>query len=390
MRYPSKETYQLICKIKASLNQFFSSLSNKAIEWILDSAPESRGTFIAPEVVKDFCSSRINNDDRSFNINTVDMLISAINYASRRKVENMDPEAVKAKEAVTNLISNLSPHISERYPIRNEEIARTTSQYNIASLIQNKRTYISDASGYDSEYSLIRRARKYTNPSSLISQGFVYLLNSVGIPILNHISGTLPGNLEIINSLFNKYSNENLNKTQAELFTAVSAASFYRSAFHSPIETYIGLLYFLKLDIILPKTRSNSDVMKVKELYKESLELMAKSLAPNYRKQVFFVIDILVENSSLTPQELEQWRSKNSEEASLKKIGKISKELDLLLNTSLVHTKKRKNKRKNIFEQRHSKSTNYKDNAYDYKDDAYDADDEYEDETYNTNSQKPL
>lgn len=303
MRHPNAEASKLIAEVKASLHSFFSQLSDEQITWILSNATESRGHFNTIKALRDFCSGALSTHSTCA-VAAIDGIISAINYSCRPSAakEAQNPSAL---QAVRELAAGAPTYIGATYPERGQDMAsgrmaRDTLAPPPAKLIAIKRE-ISLASEFSEFEGFVNHPQVPPKRQVFEEQGYPKLAAQSGVPLVGHVSGTMPGNLTVINNLLFKHRNRSLDEDEAYFISGLISASFHRSAFHSPPEVLMGLRHFQGQTVT--KEAVPQDIVSMKQLFRDSVELMADCTDTQLRNDVMLVLDDLELNPALTMQE---------------------------------------------------------------------------------------
>lgn len=302
MRNISSDAQDLIVDIKEGLNHVFNPMTDAQIQSVLNCAEESRGHFQSVQTLRDFCSGALQAHSSSLDIAAVDGIVSAINYA--RFNASVDAEI---KPIIAGLSAGAPAYIGNAYPERGQDmLKRVPRQEDVGAELDEKivarQRRISNASQFGDYDGMGNKPKKEPGRQAFEPQGYPKLAADSGVPIIGHVSGTIPGNLAVINNLLIQGpKGAGLSEDQAHVMAGLTAASFHRSAFHSPPEVLVGLRHYLGNTATKDNVPQNE--MEVKQLYRESLELIAGSSSPDLKADILNVIDDLVQNPLITVEE---------------------------------------------------------------------------------------
>lgn len=312
MRNPSADSQILSAELKDSLNEFFKDKSDAQIEWILSNATESRGHFANAQAMRDFLSGKTPTSP-SAQTAAIDGILSAINYSRFGKVPGGEPELLAIQEQVGKLQSegtkvpyigdthsqrhdDMKPGRIRRVPLTKEALEKKAAME--GDLISAPNRAISVASGFSLDEGMVDSPKQMPQLQQFKNQGYAKLANDSGVPLMGHISGTTPGNLKVADSLLQMNGKKGLTPERAATLAGATAASFHRSGFHAPAEVLVGLKHYLGEHATVDNTPKTEDEMK--QLFRESTELMAKAGAQQIPDAVAVIIDDIVAHPSLS------------------------------------------------------------------------------------------
>lgn len=312
MRNPSADAQILTADLKGALNDFFKGKTDEQINFILSNATESRGHFTSAQSVRDFCSGKTTSA-HSVDVAAIDGLLSAINYS--RSFKPIDPASPNAAlQAEVNALQAHAPkYIGATFSSRGDEmgpgrIERGALNLTEANVIQHNAVNdgeriiapnraVSEASGFKPEMGLEATPKQMPKRQVFDAAKGDYARNakSTGVPLVGHVSGTMPGNLTVADSLLKNSGRKGLTEDRATTLAGLTAASFHRSAFHSPPEVLVGLRHFLGTEAT--QASVGDDLTK---LYKDSITLMANAGAQQIKEAAATLSDEMAQNPSLT------------------------------------------------------------------------------------------
>ncbi len=322
MRNPSDEAKVLIDDLKKSLALFFHDKTDESIKWVLSNATEKRGHFVDVAACRAYCDGRVKTLP-SADIALIDGMLSGINYSSNSKILADDPARegkVKIQQAIAEIIQGAPKYIGDTFTQRQGDMklgriergGLTTNRLAKHNLLEEhehlsapNRT-ISAASGLDEHRGFLSTPDQLPKIQLFEKQGYAKLADEAGVLLVGHVSGTTPGNLAVANGLLKKHQQttnpqstpDGLTPAKAHTLAGSIAASFLRCGFHSPPEVLVGLRHYLGTVATEENVATTTEQMK--QLFAESVTLIAGASSPQLKECISLIIDDLKETPNLT------------------------------------------------------------------------------------------
>lgn len=322
MRNPSADAQILIEDLKKAMGAFFSTLQDNEVESILKSASESRGHLKTAAAVRKFCNGEMKLSP-SADFALIDGLLSAMNYkyydlANKEKT----PEGKALSDLVKTVYNEnngeqvkdkkkLPAYIGYTFASRGQEMTYGRVRRGISFFSANQATpiivaadrAISGASMVNDE-NIGNMPKKMPERQLFTADGYAKAVKDAGLEPVGHVSGTTPGNMMMANVLLTKYQHDHgqrknigLTEERARILGGLTAASFHRSGFHSPLEVLVGVEHYLGREATehnVPK-----DVAGLRDLFIESIELMGNAGATQIGSSVKMIVEDLKQNPKL-------------------------------------------------------------------------------------------
>lgn len=310
MRNPSPEAQEILTDLKSALTDFFENKSDAEIEWVLSNATESRGHFTDAKAVRDFCTGK-SDPPTSTTIAAIDGLLSALSYSNvRGKIASGD-EHEGMKRAIQDLFKGEPRYIGSTHETRQDALSegRTprgerdlrSEELKAHGAILDGEIFaapdraISLASGFEPKIGMNPKPKVIPSRQKFQHDAYCEAAAEMGMPLVGHISGTMPANLTVAKSLLKKFDKPPLTEERTIALAGLTAASFHRSAFHSPPEVLVGLRHFLGDEATTETVGTTVDDLK--DLFSDSIIMMASAAD----EKIHEAVDVLVDEMKTDP-----------------------------------------------------------------------------------------